>query len=61
MNMTDDLDTDPTYEDTASPLNTLISDQMELKSKVCQKVYVYMSSILRITFWPLLNKARDII
>ena len=36
MNMTVDLDTDPTYEDTAekavvvvSPLSALISDQME--------------------------------
>ena len=60
-NMTVDLDTDPTYEDTTekgvvvvSPLNGLISDQMEcrqsLKSakKYCTHEQFFVNNILTI-------------
>ena len=61
MNMTVDLDTDPIYEDTTekavevvSPLNALISDQMErrksLKSakKYCTHKQCFVNNILTI-------------
>ena len=65
-----DPQTDPTYEDTTekavvvvSPLNALISDQIELlKSlKSGKKNSVHLSSVLWITITPLLIEARDTI